>query len=91
MQQYLGAKELGAELTISVVFVPAADSIPVAAASLTLVHMQDGDVMGPFVGTEFAANSFSAVVTPTKGGNWSVRWSSTPPGAVTDDRVYIDA
>ena len=90
MEAYLGAKEFGAELTVEVIFVPDVNSVNVTAASLTMVHT-DGTTIGPFAGTTFGTNSFRVKCTPPKGGNWRVQWSSTPPGAVTDDRVYIDA
>jgi hypothetical protein len=90
MGAYLGSHELGAELTFEVVFVPAPTSVAVEAAELTLIHQESGAVHGPYEGVEFAANSFRTVAQVNVGGNWRVRWTSTPPGAVTDDRVYID-
>lgn len=90
MGAYLGSHELGQELTIEVVWVPAPESVNIGNATLTLVH-DDGTVLGPLAADTFGANSFRVVVTPPKGGNWRVRWNSIPPGAATDDRVYVDA
>ena len=88
--QFLGAFNLGQSITFRIAWTPLPGDT-VTGSSLTLRHEQDGDVVGPIVGTADGANAFKAVATLSKGGRWIVLWSTTPPGGATEDALYVEA